>query len=309
MRSNSNKPRGFIAVILFLLLLAIIPFIPKLNSGYYLGVLTLAFYMASYAMNWDLLFGYVGVVNFGPTFLVGLGAYASSLCNVYLGFGVGISIVVGVLAAVIGGLLLAAPALRLEGPYFGLVTLVSVLLLMQVIVITAGFSGGEIGLALTDVLSLSGTVNYYLAYVLMVVVLLALWLIVRSPLGLIMEALGQDSAVASTMGFNVTKYKIFAFVVSAFFSGLAGAMTAFYLGTVTPGTVVALSVAVQIIIMTIVGGRRTIFGSILGAILIVIAGAILLPIGQLSQTLVAILALLVLLLSPAGIMGFLGRRR
>lgn len=303
MQFRNNKFARPAAVALFLLLLALVPVIPGFNSGYYLGILTLAFYMATYAMNWDLLFGYVGVVNFGPTFLVGLGAYAASLCNVYLGWNVGLSIVAGVLAAVIGGLLLAAPALRLEGPYFGLVTLVSVLLLEQAITITAGTSGGEIGLALNDVLSVNGPVNFYYAFALMVVVLMVLWLIVRSPLGLIMEALGQDPAVTATMGFNVTKYKVLAFVVSAFFSGLAGAMTAFYLGTVTPGTVVALSVAVQIIIMTIVGGRRTIFGSILGAILIVIAGALLLPIGQLSQALVAVLALLVLLLTPGGIMG------
>jgi len=282
------------------LLFVLLACVPLFESGYYLGVLTFAFYMAVYAMNWDLLFGYLGEVNFGPTFLIGLGAYAAGLCNTLAGWPVWACIPVGTVAAMVGGLLLAGPALRLKGPYFGLVTLVAVLILNDLITIFAHYTGGEIGLALNDILTLGSAGNFYYAWGLMALTALVLSLVVHSPLGLILQAIGQDSDEASTLGFNVAKFKIFALLLSAFFSGLAGAMTVFYFGTASPGTVVSLAVVVQIIIAAIVGGRRSIIGSVLGAIFLVVAGEWLRPFGQLSEAAVALLGLLVLLFAPGG---------
>lgn len=283
--------------------------LPYLVSGYWLGVLTIAFYVAVYAMAWDLLFGYAGEVNFGPTFLIGLGAYTAGLCNTFLGWPVWICIPAGTAAAMIGGLALVGPALRLEGPYFGLVTLVAVLLLSQVITFFAGYTGGEIGLALMDILTISSTGNFYYAFALMAIAALVLRILVRSPIGLILEAAGQDATATEALGFSVTKYKVVAFLVSAFFSGLAGAMTVFYFGTASPGTVVAVAVTIQIIIATIIGGRRTIIGSILGAVFLIVAGEFLRPIGQLSTTVVAVLALVVLVFAPNGFASIFGPRR
>jgi branched-chain amino acid transport system permease protein len=296
-----GRPRGpRWQTVLALLFFALLACVPLLATGYYLGVLTFAFYVAVYAMNWDLLFGYLGEVNFGPTFLIGLGAYGAGLCNTLWNWPVWACIPAGVVAAIVGGLLLAGPALRLKGPYFGLVTLVALLILSDLITIFANYTGGEIGLALPDILTDSSTGNFYYAWGLMAVTAGALWLIVHSPLGLILQAIGQDTDAARTLGFNAAKFKIFAFVLSALFSGLAGAMTVFYFGTASPGTVVALSVVVQIIIAAIIGGRRSIFGSVLGAIFLIVAGEVLRPFGQLSNAAVAVLGLLVLLFAPGG---------
>lgn len=284
-------------------LLVILATFPLYLSGYMLGVLTFAFYLGVYAMAWDLLFGYSGEVNFGPTFLIGLGAYVAGLCNSLVGLPMWPSVAVGVVAAVIGGLLLAGPALRLRGPYFGLVTFVAVLILGDLIIVFAGHTGGEIGLAVPDILTISNVGNYYWALGLLVVTAIVLRGIAQSPLGLILQASGQDPVATEALGFSVTKFKILAFVLSALFSGLAGAMTVFYLGTASPGTVIVIAVSVQIIIATVVGGRRTILGSILGAIFLVVGGELLRPIGQLSDTIVAVVALLVLIAAPSGFIG------
>ncbi len=291
------------------LLFVVLACIPLGATGYYLSVLTFAFYMAVYAMNWDLLFGYIGEVNFGPTFLIGVGAYAAGLCNTYLAWPVWPCVAVGVAAAMVGGLALAGPALRLTGPYFGLVTMVAVLILGDLITVYAGYTGGEIGLGLRGVLTISGVGNFYYALGLMAVTTLVLGVVVRSPLGLILQAVGQDAGAAEAMGFSVAKFKIFAFLLSAFFSGLAGAMTVFYFGTASPGTVVKLAVVVQIIIAAIVGGRRSIVGSILGAIFLIVASEVLRPFGQLSSAAVAVLGLLVLLFAPGGFVSIFGSRR
>ena len=102
-------------------------------------------------MAWDLLFGFAGEVNFGPTFLIGLGAYTAGILDNHYGLPIWLCIVAGALAAVIGGFVLALPALRLRGPYFGLTTLVAVLILQNFIVVFADLTGGEIGLTVPDV--------------------------------------------------------------------------------------------------------------------------------------------------------------
>ena len=292
---------------LVLVTLAVLIALPLGVSGYVLGVLTVAFYLAVYAMSWDLLFGYAGEVNFGPTFLVGLGAYGAGLSNSLFSIPLWPSVLIGAVAALVGGLVLAGPALRLRGPYFGLVTLVAVVLLEKVIGLTSRYTGGEIGLTTMDVLSIRSAGNFYYALGFMVVTAVILRALARSSIGLILQAGGQDPIATEALGFSVTKFKLFAFSVSALFSGLAGALTVFYLGAASPGTVVAVFVTVQIIIATIIGGRRTIIGPILGAVFLVVAGEVLRPLGQLSSAAVALIALLVLLFAPNGFAGLFAR--
>ena len=303
----STIPKSrLVALAVFLIVLALFPLGA---NGYILGVLTTAFYFAVFAMSWDLLFGYAGEVNFGPTFLIGLGAYGAGMSNALLGLPVPLAIAVGAIAAVAGGVALAIPALRLSGPYLGLITLVSVLLLQQAIVIFAGVTGGEIGLSVPDVLSISSAANYEYALGFMLVSGLILSLISRSSLGMILQAAGQDQVAAAALGFNATRHKILAFAVSALFSGLAGAFLVFYLGTASVSAVVDISIGVRVIIAAVLGGRRTIIGGAIGSVFLIVAGELLRPIGQLSTFVVALIALVVIVLFPDGLLGLLPHRR
>jgi branched-chain amino acid transport system permease protein len=272
-------------------------------GGYILGLLTLAYYYAVFAMSWDLLFGFAGEVNFGPSFLIGVGAYTAALLNHYWMWPIPACLAAGAVAAVIGGVVLAVPALRLTGPYFGLVTLVAVLLLQNVLVLFAGVTGGEIGLDIPDVLAIDETTNYYYALAFMAVSGGILFGLSRSPVGLILQASGQDAIDASALGFNVAKHKLAAFCISAFFSGLAGAMLIFYLGTASVGTVVDIAVGVNVIIAAVLGGRRTILGAAIGAIFLIAAGELLRPLGQLATFVVSAVALVVILFFPGGFLG------
>lgn len=282
--------------------------LPQFLSLYLLGTLTIALYFSVFAMSWDLLFGYSGEVNFGPTFLIGVGAYTAALFNVNTALPVVVCIILGTSVAVIAGLLLVAPALRLRGPYFGLITLVSVLVLNQVITIFAQYTGGEIGISLPGMLSASNLVNYYLALLFMTISAVIFLTIAASPIGLILQAGAQDPIAAESLGFNLTKYKVLAFGVSAFFSGLAGAMLVFYLGTASVSVVVSISVVLQIIIAVIIGGRRTIIGPILGSLFIILTGQWLQYVGQLDYAVVSLLALIILLFFPNGIAGLVLRK-
>jgi branched-chain amino acid transport system permease protein len=298
----SQHPGRWIA----LLLVLVGATAPTWMGGYYLGVFTTAFYFAVFAMAWDLLFGFAGMVNFGPTFLIGLGAYGAGILN-NNGIGIPLALVGGTAIAIVGGLLLALPALRLRGPYFGLITLVAVLLLLDMIVIFASTTGGEIGMMVPDVLSISARVNYWYAFGFMVVSAAILYGISRSSLGLILQATGQDSVEAAALGFNVTKHRIAAFCISALFSGLAGGMLTFYQGTASVDTVVDLAIAVQIIVAVVFGGRRTIVGGILGAIFLILFDELLRPLGQLNTFVVSAITLGIILFFPDGVLGWVFR--
>ncbi|WP_321921503.1 branched-chain amino acid ABC transporter permease [Paraburkholderia guartelaensis] len=283
--------------------------LPWWMSGYILGVLTVAYYFGVFAMSWDLLFGFAGEVNFGPTFLIGLGAYSAAIIDAHWGLPIPVCVIAGGLVALVGGLLLAVPALRLRGPYFGLVTLVAVLLLQNAIVIFAGVTGGEIGMMVPDVMSVDANHNYWIALAFLVICAILLFGLSRSAIGLILQASGQDATGAQALGFNVTRHKLVAFYISAVFSGVAGAMLVFYQGTASVSTVVDLSVGVQIIIAAVLGGRRTILGAVLGSIFLIVAGEFLRPLGQLNTFVVAAVALAALLFFPDGLLGNLLRTR
>src|ERR1700728_5929 len=148
---------------LLLVSLAVAAVPPFWVSAYIVGILTIAYYFSVFAMSWDLLFGFAGEVNFGPTFVLGLGAYGTGILNSEFSWPLWASIIAGTAAAV---------------------------LLQQVIVIFAGVTGGEIGLALADVLSINETTNYYYAFAFMVVVGAILFFLSRSSVGLILQASG-----------------------------------------------------------------------------------------------------------------------
>src|ERR1700688_1034618 len=226
---------GLVAVVLA-------SFLPLGVSGYILGLLTIAYYFGVFAMAWDLLFGFAGEVNFGPTFLIGTGAYTAGILDNLYQPPIWLCVAAGALAAVVGGVLLALPALRVRGPYFGLTTLVAVLMLQNFVVVDASLTGGEIGLTVPDVITISDTNNYEIA----------LWC---SPVGLMLQASGQDAVQAGALGFNVTKHKLTAFIISAFFSGLAGALLVFYLGSGSVGTFLDITVRGQILIAGVIGRR------------------------------------------------------
>src|ERR1700686_2112355 len=179
-----------------LVAVALASFLPLGVSGYILGLLTIAYYFGVFAMAWDLLFGFAGEVNFGPTFLIGTGAYTAGILDNLYQPPIWLCVVAGALAAVAGGVVLALPALRVRGPYFGLTTLVAVLMLQNFVVVFADLTGGEIGLTIPDVISIDAGVNYWIALGFMTISAVILYGLSQSPIGLGLQARGRDPVQA-----------------------------------------------------------------------------------------------------------------
>lgn len=280
------------------LLLALAPrFLPQV----WITVLVFANLMAVFAMSWDILSGYTGQISFGHSLFIGLGGYTSALLSIHLGLPLWTSIPLGALAALLGGLLIAFPALRLRGPYLALVTLVAPLIAIRVIMIKElrRWTGGEYGIIGVPPLSFDDTVNYYYSLGLMVSTAVLLGLLARSRIGKAFEAIRENETAAEAAGLPTAKLKVLAFVVSSSLSGLGGAFYAHYL-MIAPRSLFFLDLSIEIVIAAILGGIGTITGPIAGAYFLVLVREYLRPFGIWRAVLFTLLALLFLFLLPRG---------
>lgn len=302
LRKITNPHKIFICYILLLIIA------PWVASKYLINILIVANIFAILAMSWDILTGFTGQINFGASFLVGLGAYASALLSVHTDLPLIVCILGGSLAAIIGGLLLAIPALRLKGPYLGLVTFAAQLILMRVVMIYSSFTGGEIGIPGLKEIGAGDTIRYFYSTFLMLIAgMFFYWIAFYTKMGKVFLAIKNDEEAAEEIGFNIAKFKIISFAISSAFSGLAGAFLVHYLMSVSPDSVLETSVTVEIIIASIVGGLGTIWGPIAGSYFLVVGKEYLRPFAEWRMFTFVLLALLILLFSPGGMAEYLKR--
>jgi branched-chain amino acid transport system permease protein len=234
--------------------------------------LTVALFFAMFAMSWDAVSGYTGQISFGHALFFAVGGYGSALLNLELGVPPVAAILLGTVAAALAGVLIGVPALRLEGPYLSLITLVAPLILLQLFIVFSDTFGGELGLPSPDPLvPVSGftaqtMTDYYVAFALFVAILGVLLAVTRSDAGSVFTAIREDEEAVAAAGINPAKFKIFAFVLSAAVGGLAGAVFVHTVGKPQPSQLLVMSVSIEVIIATIVGGMGTITGAAVGGL-------------------------------------------
>jgi branched-chain amino acid transport system permease protein len=261
--------------LLSLVSLAILPYLFYLKGERITVIsLTYSLYIAMFAMSWDLVSGYTGELSFGHALFFALGGYGSTVLNLQYGFPPTLSIIAGVIFAIIGGLLIGIPSLRLQGPYLSLVTLIAPLLFLQITTVYSDVLGGELGLPQADNLinitdpALLELATFYLSFTVFLVILGTLYAVTRSDLGLIFYGIRGGEDLVALTGKNPSKFKVFAFVISAAAGGLAGAFFVHTAGQATPTELIKLDVSLVPVLATIFGGMGTIVGAAIGAFFI-----------------------------------------
>lgn len=229
---------------------------------------------ALFACAFNLLIGYTGLLSFGHAAFFGGAGYLTGWALRDAGLPTELGILLGVGFAALLGLMMGALAIRRQGIYFTMITL-ALAQMLYFGFLQAKFTGGEDGLQgiprgkLLGMIDLGSDLNLY--YFILLVCVAAFALIVRivhSPFGQVLRALKDNEARAVSLGYEVNRYKLLAFVLSAALAGLAGACKALVLGFETL-TDVHWSMSGLVVLMTLVGGLGTQFGPIAGAILIV----------------------------------------
>ncbi len=288
-----------IVVALFFLLLLVIPLIT--DDPYFLRILILTSIFAILAASWDLLSGFTGQMNFGHALFFGVGAYCAALLNQHLQLPPWGSIPLGALGAVLAGLIIGIPCLRLRGTYLALTTLAFPIILMGLVFAFPALTGGELGLSGLDRLVRSRVTTYYITVLVMIVLVTVMWKITDSNIGIIFHAIREDEVAVRAAGINTTRYKLMAFCLSGFFAGVAGGLYAHFMRIAGPSTL-EVSMSFQVVIWCVFGGVVTIWGPV-GAVFILFPLMEFFRLWPEFRTLLfALVILLILLYMPQGLL-------
>jgi branched-chain amino acid transport system permease protein len=288
-----------VVVLLFFLVLLIFPLVTQ--DPYLLRILILSSIFAIFAASWDLLSGFTGQMNFGHALFFGVAAYTAALLNLHAHLPPWGSIPLGALAAVLTGLIIGIPCLRLRGTYLALTTLAFPIILLGVVYAIPDITGGELGISGLQRLSGSRITDYYIAVVLMLGLCTIMWKITRSNTGLIFHAIREDELAARTAGINTTRYKLLAFCLSGFFAGISGGLYAHFMRIAGPANL-EVTMSFTVVIWAIFGGVVTIYGPI-GAVFVLFPLLELFHFWpKLRMLMFALVILLILLYMPDGLL-------
>jgi branched-chain amino acid transport system permease protein len=253
-------------VVVVLFFVTLIAFPALIDDPYLMRILTLASIFAILTASWDLLSGFTGQMNFGHALFFGVSAYTVALLNIHFKIPPWGTIPLGGLAAVLTGLIIGIPCLRLRGTYLALTTLAFPIILMGVVFALPDLTGGELGLSGLERLAKSRVLSYYISVVVMMVLVGIMWKITDSKTGIIFHAIREDEVAVRAAGINTTRYKLLAFCLSGFFAGIAGGLYAHYMRITGPSTL-EVSMSFQVVIWAVFGGVVTIWGPV-GAVFI-----------------------------------------
>jgi branched-chain amino acid transport system permease protein len=229
---------------------------------------------AMFACAYNLLLGFGGMLSFGHAAFFGSSAYATAWLASAHGWGTAQAMLAGIAASALIGLLVGSIAIRRRGIYFAMITL-ALAQLIYFVCLEAPFTGGENGLqgvprgSLFGLLPLKSDVVMY--YLVLAAFLGQFWFIrrvVQSPFGQVLKAIRENEPRAVSLGYDINRYRLVAFVLSATLAGLAGSLKALVLGFATLSDV-QQSNSGEVILMTLLGGTGTLFGPVIGAAVVV----------------------------------------
>jgi branched-chain amino acid transport system permease protein len=238
--------------------------------GVYPVYLMTLYCFAIFACAFNLLLGYGGMLSFGHAAYFGFSAYTTSWLVTTQGWDSVTAILAGIVASALLGLVIGLIAIRRSGIYFAMITL-ALGQVVYFICLQAPFTGGENGLqgvprgTILSLLPLKSDVAmYYFVFAILIAVYFFIRRVVSSPFGQVLKAIRENEPRAISLGYNVEKYKLLVFVISAGLAGLGGSLKSLVLGFASLSDVIQATSG-EVILMSLLGGSGTFFGPVLGA--------------------------------------------
>ncbi|MBI4637472.1 MAG: branched-chain amino acid ABC transporter permease [Candidatus Rokubacteria bacterium] len=298
------KPAFAVALGALVLLLSLYPMV---GSGYGVRALLQMFMWIALASSWNLISGLTGYVSFGHVAFFGAGAYATGILVTKGGWPWLPASLAGGVAACVLALVIGYPCLRLKGPYFAIAMLGLNEVLRALVSYFEGLTGGGFGLSFP---TLHATVPiYYVMGLVAAAVTLLTYLIITSRFGLRLMTIREDEVAAEAMGIDTARYKLYAFLLSAVGPGIVGGLAARDQGYIEPVSVFPLATTITMIVMVLFGGKGTVWGPVLGAVvLFVFQELVWAKFIYLHQLLFGAIIVAVVLLMPRGVLGLLQMR-
>jgi len=300
-----NSTRALYLALLALLLVA--PFV-----GYPIFLMKVLCF-ALFACAFNLLIGFTGLLSFGHAMFFGFAAYVSAHAAKVWGLSPELAILSGTASAAGIGLVTGWLAVRRQGIYFAMVTL-ALAQMVYFICVQAPFTYAEDGIQSVPRGRLFGLIDlgndtrmYYVVAAIFVMGFALIYRIIHSPFGQVLKSIRENEARALSLGYNVDRYKLLAFVLSGTLAGLAGATKAIAFGLATL-TDVGWQMSGEVVLMTLLGGMGTLLGPVLGAAIIVTMQNYLANLGSMVSILMGLTFVVCVLLFRRGIVGEIAHR-
>jgi branched-chain amino acid transport system permease protein len=281
--------------------LALLPQV--LTVKYYLHLSVLALIWVIMAQGQNLIQGYTGYVSIVGAGFMGIGAYSSTLIGMNLHWPIWATMLVAPFVTALFALATGYPSLRVKGHYFAIVTLAFNLIIVIVLVNYKELTNGEAGISnIPKPWGGSREAFYYLVLALAAALTLLSALIARSRVGEILLAIRQNEDLVGSIGIAAWKYKLFAFIVSAMYAGLAGSLYAHFQGFINP-EIFGVAQSLDAILAVILGGSGTIAGPVIGAFFVVFLPELLRFADGFRLILYGLILVLATIFMPTGIVG------
>ena len=301
---------GVLAAIALLLPLAI-------SSPFVIDIFIRVLLFAFIGVAWNLMGGYAKQLSLGHAAYFGLGAYTSTILLIRFGISPWIGIVAGGMVAMLASLPIGALCFRLRGPYFAIATIATAQVLMLLFLKFRDFAWGAEGTTLPNLGDAplmmqfdSKLAYYYLALALLAMGLAITWCIERSWMGYYLVAVGEDEDAAEAIGVDTLRIKRQIYLISAFLTALAGTFYVQYIYFIDPNVAFSFNISVEAALVSIVGGIGTLWGPVIGTVLLEATSALLQSWlgsghGGVQLTVYSLILMAVILWRPAGLIGIL----
>ena len=277
----------------------------------YPAFLTKLLCFAIFAMAFNLLVGYTGLLSFGHAMFFGGAAYVSGHAMKVWGWPPELAVLTGMASAAVMGLLVGLIVIKRQGIYFAMITL-ALAQMFFFFCVGAHFTGGEDGISAIPRRPVFGLINisddkalYYVVLAVFALCFLVIYRTIHSPFGQVLQAIRENEPRAVSLGYRVHQYKLLAFVLSATLAGLAGALKVlvFQLASLVD---VSWGLSDEVILMTLVGGIGTVFGPVIGAAFIITMQNYLTGLAQWVPVVQGTIFIVVVVLFQRGIAGEIG---
>ena len=267
------------------------------ENPYVIGILISVLMMAALSSAWNILGGYAGQYSFGHAAYFGAGAYTTLILLTLYNLNPLLCIALGIISAMLIALITGSIVFRLRGHYFGLAS-IAVAEIVRLSVLNFEFTGGAQGILLMDValwnLDLNSKTPFYYGMLLVLAVTLGITAYLqKSKTGYYLQAIREDQDAASSLGINISFYKNKALLISAALTSVLGSLYGLYIRFIDTSAVLDLRLSIEIILTAIIGGVGTLWGPVVGAILLVplaealrsnLLGDVLINAGLVSET-------------------------
>jgi branched-chain amino acid transport system permease protein len=278
---SNTRGASPVSIIFGVVCIALLFMFPKaVDSPYALHIMILLFLSTIMGESWNIVGGYTGQYSVGHAAYFGAGAYTTMVLMQFKQIPPWYGMIAGVGVAVVVSLVIGSICFRLRGPYFVLASIAVAEILRLCAMNLKDFTNGAEGILATEIPAfkigetvvtdfLSKVPFYYIGLVIAIVTIAVTYLVQHSKLGYCFQAIREDQDAAHSLGINLSVYKNIALAISAVLTSLAGSFYAMYIGFIDPPTVLALDISVQIVLICIIGGIGTIWGPVVGSLVLV----------------------------------------